>query len=43
MMELQDSIQKYGVLNPLIVRPRLEGTTKSFPVTEENSPLKRWV
>ena len=25
MMELQDSIRKYGILNPLIVRPRPEG------------------
>ena len=25
MIELQDSIKKYGVLNPLIVRPRKEG------------------
>lgn len=25
MIELQDSIKKYGVLNPLIVRPRQEG------------------
>ena len=24
MIELQDSIRKYGILNPLIVRPRLE-------------------
>lgn len=24
MIELQDSIKKYGVLNPLIVRPRQE-------------------
>ena len=25
MLELQDSIKKYGILNPLIVRPRSEG------------------
>ena len=25
MIELQDSIRKYGILNPLIVRPRPEG------------------
>ena len=25
MIELQDSIKKYGILNPLIVRPRPEG------------------
>ena len=25
MKELQDSISKYGILNPLIVRPRPEG------------------
>ena len=25
MLELQDSIKKYGILNPLIVRPRPEG------------------
>ena len=25
MKELQDSISKYGILNPLIVRPRSEG------------------
>ena len=25
MIELQESIKKYGILNPLIVRPRLEG------------------
>ena len=24
-IELQDSIKKYGVLNPLIVRPKIEG------------------
>ena len=26
MIELQDSIKKYGILNPLIVRPRQDGT-----------------
>ena len=25
MVELKDSIEKYGILNPLIVRPRPEG------------------
>lgn len=25
MIELQDSIKKYGILNPLIVRPKIEG------------------
>lgn len=25
MIQLQDSIKKYGILNPLIVRPRPEG------------------
>lgn len=25
MIELQDSIKKYGVLNPLIIRPKIEG------------------
>ena len=29
MIELQDSIKKYGVLNPLIVRPKIEGDRKS--------------
>ena len=28
MKELQDSISKYGILNPLIVRPRPEGFYK---------------
>ena len=28
MIELQDSIKKYGILNPLIVRPRKEGYYK---------------
>lgn len=26
MIELQDSIRNYGILTPLIVRPRMEGT-----------------
>jgi len=26
MIELQESIKKYGILNPLIVRPRQDGT-----------------
>ncbi len=39
MIELQDSIKKYGVLNPLIVRPRQEGYMKLFQVTEENMLL----
>lgn len=30
MIELQDSIKKYGVLNPLIVRPRKEGYWSNF-------------
>ena len=28
MIELQDSIRKYGILNPLIVRPRPEMVCK---------------
>ena len=31
MIELQDSIKKYGVLNPLIVRPRKEGYYEIIP------------
>ena len=42
MIELQDSIKKYGVLNPLIVRPRKEGTMKSFQVTEGNMQRSDW-
>ena len=26
MIELQESVKKYGILNPLIVRPRKDGT-----------------
>ena len=42
MIELQDSIKKYGVLNPLIVRPKIEATTKLFLATEENMRLRSW-
>ena len=43
MIELQDSIKKYGVLNPLIVRPRKEGVTmKLFQVTEGNMQQSDW-
>ena len=36
MFLLQESIEKYGILNPLIVRPVPDGTMRSYPVTEEN-------
>lgn len=26
MIELKDSIAKYGILNPLIIRPQMDGT-----------------
>ena len=41
MIELQDSIKKYGVLNPLFVQ-RLKATTKLFLATEENMRLRSW-
>lgn len=40
MIELQDSIKKYGILNPLIVRPTPEGVYEIISVTEENLLLK---
>ena len=38
MIELQDSIKKYGVLNPLIVRPKIEGYYEiiSIPICRES-------
>ena len=44
MIELQESIKKYGILNPLIVRPRQDGTyeiisghrRKAFSCLERN-------
>lgn len=42
MIELQDSIRKYGILNPLIVRPRPEGVYEIISGTEENSQQKSW-
>lgn len=43
MIELQESIKKYGILNPLIVRPRQMELMRSYRVTEENLQLKRSV
>lgn len=42
MIELQDSIKKYGVLNPLIVRPKIEGYYEIISGTEENMRLRSW-
>ena len=42
MIELQDSIKKYGVLNPLIVRPRKEGYYEIISVTEGNMQRSDW-
>lgn len=42
MIELQDSIKKYGVLNPLIVRPRKEGYYEIIPATEGNMQRSDW-
>ncbi len=39
MKELQDSISKYGILNPLIVRPRPEGFYEVNQDTEESMQL----
>lgn len=32
MIELQESVKKYGILNPLIVRPRKDGTSLNIRV-----------
>ena len=42
MFLLQESIEKYGILNPLIVRPVLDGYMRSYPVTEENMLRRNW-
>ena len=42
MIELQDSIKKYGVPNPLIVRPRKEGYYEIISVTEGNMQRSDW-
>lgn len=41
MIELQESVKKYGILNPLIVRPRKVVPMKSYQGTEENLLLRR--
>lgn len=41
MIELQESVKKYGILNPLIVRPRKMVPMKSYQGTEENLLLRR--
>ena len=41
MIELQDSIKKYGVLNPLIVWPRKEGYYEIISGHRNMMPLKR--
>ena len=35
MIELQDSIKKYGVLNPLIVRPKIRSVYKELHADHE--------
>ncbi len=42
MFLLQESIEKYGILNPLIVRPVPDGTMRSYPATEENMLRRNW-
>ena len=48
MKNLQDSIKQYGIITPVIVRPRKEGyyerkdTTKSYQVIEEYLQRKNW-
>ena len=39
MKELQDSISKYGILNPLIVRPKWKDFTRLYQDTEESMQL----
>ena len=41
MIELQKKKKKYGILNPLIVRPRKVVPMKSYQGTEENLLLRR--
>ena len=41
MIELQESIKKYGILNPLIVRPRKMDVMRLYPGTEENLLLRK--
>ena len=42
MFLLQESIEKYGILNPLIVRPVPDDTMRSYQVTEENMLRRNW-
>ena len=42
MFLLQESIEKYGILNPLIVRQYRMDTMRSYPVTEENMLRRNW-
>ena len=42
MFLLQESIEKYGILNPLIVRPVPDDTMRSYPATEENMLRRNW-
>ena len=39
---LKESIEKYGILNPLIVRPGPDGVYEIISVTEENMQLSYW-
>ena len=39
---LKESIEKYGILNPLIVRPVQMESMRLYPVTEENMQLSYW-
>ena len=42
MFLLQESIEKYGILNPLIVDQYRMDTMRSYPVTEENMLRRNW-
>ena len=42
MFLLQESIEKYGILNPLIVRQYRMVTMRSYPATEENMLRRNW-
>ena len=40
ILELQESVKKYGILNPLIVRQERMALMKSYQDTDENSLLR---
>ena len=42
MKDLQDSIKKYGIITPVIVRPRKEGYYEIISVIEEYLLRKNW-